>query len=83
MKPFTFFMYNMFTASKHIYEKLIPLYDEILYAECQISEESTPGDFEEIAFLNELFETHMNRTEFLFAIKYKESIIKENDREIT
>lgn len=48
MKPFTFQMYNMYTASKHMYEKLTPLYDDIVYAEGQIHDESTTGDFEEI-----------------------------------
>lgn len=79
MKPFTFRMYNMYFGSKHMYEKLTPLYDEIRYAEAQIHDESTTGDFEEINYLKKTFETVMNLTDFQLAKKYREFVLKEND----
>lgn len=76
-------MYNMYTASKHMYEKLTLLSDEIMYAEWQINDESTTGDFEEITYLEKTFKKFMNRIDFQSAKKYRESVLKENDREIT
>lgn len=65
----------MYKKVKTDYEFLSVLYDDIVYSEDQLDENSTDYDRRDVRYMTSLLEQHINRSDFRKARRYVNALV--------